>query len=177
MDDSVEAKLQLAELNKQLAEQEDEIAEYQHDHSIDLRKENLKDQLDAYKKDINAKKKAEDTKYDLEKDRLDRIKRETEKHYDELINDERKFAQIKTDILNGNIDEVKNAFGSFKTFVNSNLEFIGNSITANLITKMEQAMAILQSYQSQSSSIPNIPDESFTGGNNTGGAKTGLVKP
>jgi len=182
MDDSMEAKLELAELNKQLAQQEDEINEMQHNRSVDLRKDNLKDQLDAYKKDIDAKKKTEDTKLNLEKDRLDRIKKETERHYDELINDERKFSKIKTDIINGNINEVKNAFGSFKTFVNSNLEFIGNSITANLITKMEQAMAVLQSYQSQSSSIPNIPDESFTGGNNTGGnntggAKTGLVKP
>ncbi len=179
MDDSVEAKLQLAELNKQLAEQEDEIAEYQHDHSIDLRKENRKDQLDAYKKDINAKKKAEDTKYDLEKDRLDRIKRETERHYDDMINDERRWAKLRADIINGNIDEVKSAFSEFKNFLNSNLEFIGNSITANLITKMEQAIAVLQSYQSQSNSIPNIPDESFTGGNTTGGSskQTGLVKP
>lgn len=178
LDDSFEAKAKKAELAKQLAEQQDEITEYQHDHSIDLRKDNLKDQLDVYKKDVNAKKKAEDTKLNLEKDRLDKVKRETERYYDELINDERKFAQIKTDILNGNIDEVKNAFGSFKTFVNSNLEFIGNSITANLITKMEQAMAILQSYQSQSDSIPNVSDNSFSGGNtNTSGAKTGLVKP
>lgn len=179
MDDTVEAKLQLAELNKQLAQQEDEITEYQHDHSIDLRKENLKDQLDAYKKDIDAKKKAEDTKYDLEKDRLDRIKRETERHYDDMINDERRWAKLRADIINGNIDEVKSAFSEFKNFLNSNLEFIGNSITANLITKMEQAIAVLQSYQSQSNSIPNIPDESFTGGNTTGGSskQTGLVKP
>ena len=135
MDDSMEAKLELAELNKQLAQQEDEINEMQHDRSVDLRKDNLKDQLDAYKKDIDAKKKTEDTKLNLEKDRLDRIKKETERHYDELINNERKFSKIKTDIINGNINEIKNAFGSFKTFVNSNLEFIGNSITANLITK------------------------------------------
>lgn len=162
LDDSWEAKAKREELIKQLAQQEDEITEYQHDHSIDLRKDNLKDQLDVYKKDIDAKKRAEDTKLNLEKDRLDRIKRETERYYDELINDERKFAQIKTDILNGNIDEVKNAFGSFKTFVNSNLEFIGNSITANLITKMEQALALLQNVSGMDSSIPDLGDTTNT---------------
>lgn len=167
LDDSFEAKAKKAELIKQLAEQEDEINEYQHDHSIDLRKENLKDQLDAYKKDIDAKKKAEDTKLNLEKDRLDRIKRETEKHYDDLINDEQKFAQIRSDIINGNIDKVKSAFAEFKTFVNGNLEFIGNSISANLITKMEQALALLESANSANMSIPSL--ESTNPSSNTSG--------
>lgn len=167
LDDSWEAKAKREELIKQLAQQEDEINEYQHDHSIDLRKENLKDQLDSYKKDIDAKKKAEDTKLNLEKDRLDRIKKETERHYDDLINDEQKFAQIRSDIINGNIDKVKSAFAEFKTFVNGNLEFIGNSISANLITKMEQALALLESANSANMSIPSL--ESTNPSSNTSG--------
>lgn len=155
MDNSIEAKLQLSDLNKKLSEKEEEIAEMQHDHSIDLRKENLKDQLDAYKKDIDSKKKAEETKYNLEKERLERIKRDTERYYDELINDERRFAQIRYDIINGNINQVKSAFDTLKSFINSNMVFIGNSIGTNLIARMQQAIALLDSYSSRSSLMPD----------------------
>ena len=41
--------------------------------------------------------------HEAEKERLERIREETAYHYDELINNERYFAQIREDIISGNI--------------------------------------------------------------------------
>ena len=113
LDDSIEAKFKREELETQLADKITEIEKMQKDHSRDLRKDALSEQLDAYKTDIDAKKDAEDEKYDSIKDSLDKQKTDTEYMYNELINDERNYAKIRLQIINGNVAGIQNTMSNF----------------------------------------------------------------
>jgi hypothetical protein len=145
LDNSIKAKAQLKDSNTQLTEKDEAIADKQHQHTIDLRKQNLNDQLDSYQTDINAKKDAEDEKYDAEKDRLDELKEETEKYWEDQINNERKWATLKQHIMSGTLKTVQSDFSNFTKILNNNLTTIGQSITNNLIDKMKNASTLAQS--------------------------------
>ncbi|TPG68895.1 phage tail tape measure protein [Brevibacillus laterosporus] len=110
LDDSVEAKYQLSELTKQLAEKDRAIEELNYKRGVELRKDNLNDNLDKFQKEIDAKKKAEDAKYDATKDRLNREKRDLEKQldeYKEYIDRQIELENNKHDRLLKNIEEEK----------------------------------------------------------------------
>nr|MDD4804540.1 hypothetical protein [Candidatus Paceibacterota bacterium] len=143
LDDSIEAKAQIAELNKQLAEQEENINEYQHKHTIDLRKKNLQNQLDTYKKDIDAKKDAEDKKYKAEKESLDKAKQDITDYYDNLLDSERTFYNLKQQIVSGNLESIQSDFANFALFVQDNSKIIGDSISENLNDKIVEAQNTL----------------------------------
>lgn len=143
LDDSYEAQSQLVELREQRDQKEEEIEELQYKRQTDLRKENLQEQLKDYKKDIDNKKKSENDKYNKEKERLDKIRQETERHYENLLNDERKFAQMREDILQGNLENIQASFETFKNFIQSNSKIIGDSLSQNLIDKINEANAVL----------------------------------
>jgi len=112
-DTSISGKSKLADLQKQLAEKNSSIDDMQTDHTNTLRKQNLQDQLDDYKKDIDAKKKTENTKYDLKKSELDAEKVATETTFNELMNNERYWAEQRLLIINGNIDAIKLSLAVF----------------------------------------------------------------
>ena len=112
-DTSISGKSKLADLQKQLAEKNSSIDDMQTDHTNTLRKQNLQDQLADYKKDIDAKKKAENTKYDLKKSELDAEKVATETTFNELMNNERYWAEQRLLIINGNIDAIKLSLAAF----------------------------------------------------------------
>lgn len=113
MDDSYEARAKLSELNKQLTDQDEKIELLKDRRTKDLRKQNLKDSLDAKKKEVDATKKAETDKYEAEKRRIDDTIEMEKWKFDQLINDEAKYAQIREDIVNGHIDKVKDKLTSF----------------------------------------------------------------
>ncbi|WP_170163488.1 phage tail tape measure protein [Brevibacillus gelatini] len=181
LDDSYEAKLRLSELNEQLAAKDREIEDLNYKRSTELRKDNLEDQRDAYEKDINAKKKAEQAKYDetvkkleLEKRKLDqqltyykdyydklikkenekhenilaklqKEKEETERHFNELIADEKRYADMRKAILAGNLSSMQGDLLKFEQFVKNNMAAIGNSIAQNLLAKIEESKRAIES--------------------------------
>lgn len=155
LDDSFEAQAKLKELKEQLAEKEIEIEEHKHERTIELRKQNLKDQLDNYKEDIDKKKKIEDNKYETEKRRLEKIRQETQKHYDNLINDERRYAQIREDILNGNLSNIESALDTFANYIRNNMDTIGESISQNVLDKIAQVKQELQGIDYYYNEIPD----------------------
>lgn len=113
MDDSLEARARVSELNKQLAEQDERIEEMKHNRTIDLRKQNLNDQLNAYKKDIEEKKNAEDAKYERIKLRIEQEIQLEEWKYDKLINDEQYYADLRQEIIDGNLENVQESLQGF----------------------------------------------------------------
>jgi TP901 family phage tail tape measure protein len=115
LDDSFEAQSQVAELQKQLAEQDEQIAEMKLQRDRELRKENLQDQLDSYKDEIDAKKDTENKEFKITKDRLDKERKEIEEYYDEIIKNERYWAELRTQIINGETDKVKAKLAEFLT--------------------------------------------------------------
>ena len=113
IDDSKEAQAKRIELEEELKDITEQIEELKINRERDLRKENLEEQLEQYRKEIEDKKEVEDQKYKIEKERLDKIKRETEYHYDNLINDEKRYADIRKNIINGNVEEIKSILQTF----------------------------------------------------------------
>lgn len=144
MDDSREAKLQRKKLEEELANIREQIADKQNDRQYELREQNLQDELDAYKSQQDAKKETEDNNYNTSKEELDnqlelykkeleaKKKLEEEKfkatkaqlererkdivnHYDQLINNEQEYANLRSQIINGNVDGMSEKLSTFLT--------------------------------------------------------------
>ena len=98
LDDSYEARAKREQLEKELAAKIEEIENLTRNRSKELRKQSLQDQLDNMKKEIEAKKEQENEMYEAEKERLEKIRKETEYHYNELINNEIKFQNSASNI-------------------------------------------------------------------------------
>lgn len=113
LDNSSEAKAKRLEMEKELATLTEQIEELKLGRERKLRKENLEEELETYRKEIEEKKEAEDEKYETEKERLEKIRRETEFHYDNLINDEQHYANIRKNIMEGNFNEIKRIMQTF----------------------------------------------------------------
>lgn len=113
LDNSREAQARRNALEQQLAEKRQEIADMQTEHQRENEKKDLEDRLDNYKKDVEEKKNAENDKYDVEKKRLEDLRKLREWEYDEMINDEQKFAKIREDIIKGNIDNIQKELQGF----------------------------------------------------------------
>lgn len=167
MDDSFEARKQVAELTEKLNQTEEQIAEKRHDREIELRKENLNDLLDKKEEEIKNRQDLEDQRYEHEKELIDKQKEYWEQYYNDLLNDERKFAKLREDIIAGNTDAIKAEFGEILTYFNEtmpNLEntldgtmqAVGTSIRLNMIDNLKEALDLMsQLGKSSSGNIPN----------------------
>jgi DNA repair exonuclease SbcCD ATPase subunit len=113
LDDSVEAKAKREELEKELADKLTEISELQTDRERKLRQDNLEDQLDTYKEDIEAKKEAEDKKYNSVRNSLEQEMEDREYYWNEILNDESYFADLREDIINGSTNKIQNKLKSY----------------------------------------------------------------
>lgn len=161
LDDSVEARVQREELERQLQEKLLEIENFKTKRSRDLRKQALQDQLDNFKKEIDAKKKAEDEQYNATKARLEKEREDIQWHYNELLNNEREFERLRTDIINGHVDEIQNKLTAFITEfkkVNEQAAYdIGESYQEllNIIDRVNSATGAMSSIPSSTPSVPS----------------------
>jgi chromosome segregation ATPase len=118
MDSSQTGKV--ADLRKQLTEKQNDLGEFVHNNEVEARKDALNQELDAKKEQIDKEKVAVD------------------KYYDDIVNDERKFAKIREDILNGHTDAVLKQLGEFKDYFTKHAEDIGLVITNNILDKINK---------------------------------------
>lgn len=109
-DDSFEAVKKLQELNEQLQEQDEAIANMQTDRERKLRIDNLNEE----KEKVEAK-------------------------YDNLINDEKKFAKMRSDIINGNAKQIVKDLEKYGKNVKANASVLGKALSNNLIDLINQA--------------------------------------
>ncbi len=176
LDDSDWSISQREDLSKQLTDKDMAIEDLQYDHNLDLRKDSLEDLLDQYQEEIDAKKDTEEEKYKTEKYYLDKSRKEQERYFDELINDEQHWADMKSDIVNGTLNNLQGSFQTFTNFIMNNLNAIGGSIGLNLISKMQSALTLVGSYEGLGNSIgssggytstnPNYTDPNYIGNDN-----------
>lgn len=166
MDDSLEARARVSELNKQLTEQDERIEEMKHKRTVDLRKQNLNDQLNTYRKEIEEKKLAEDQKLERTKERIDHEIQLEEWKYDKLINDEQHYADLREDIIDGNLDNIQDSLQGFlDEFDNYNkrtVQSIDSSWQSLLNTIREIEMA-----QGNLSNMPSKPKSSGGSGSSS----------
>ncbi|ALS22316.1 phage tail tape measure protein [Paenibacillus naphthalenovorans] len=139
LDTSLENKAKTAELLKQLQEKNEEIDDFQKKHLREAAKKALQEQLADKQKSIDSQKEIEDKAYENEKERLDNLREVTDQYYENLIQDERKYRQIREEIQRGYFDRVKADLRQFATFTQNNSQIIGQSISNNLIDKIDDA--------------------------------------
>lgn len=145
LNNSPEARARLVELNKQLADKNEEIEKKTTDRSRELQKKNLQDQLSDKQKQIEKSKKQDKDYLDSEKERIEDRKKYWETYYENLLNDEREFEKIRSEIMSGNFERIKMDFSNFKNFLIMNSDSLGISITNNLTNKMNNLSGRIQS--------------------------------
>lgn len=148
MDDSMEARSKVADLKELLDEKDLEIKEFVADRERELRKESLLEQLEDKREQIEAEQEMEEEKFEGQKLELEKQREQIEQHYEDLLNDERKFAKMRQDILNGNIKSMTKMLKGFSSDIGKNMDTIGKSISNNLIDRISEAQKKLNSVTS-----------------------------
>lgn len=127
LDTSYEGKARVAELTKQLGEQNEEIEKFQLDRRRTVQKQAIQNEMEEYAK-----------RNEYEKEQEEKKKNDIEKIYNDKLNDERHFADIRQKILKGNIADIEKDFGEFKKFALDHSGEIGDSISNNIIDKINK---------------------------------------
>jgi hypothetical protein len=133
LDNSFAAKKRMDELRVQLAESDTGITDMQREWEVQDRKDNLQSMLDARRTDIEGQRESEETSYDQGMKFFENRQAEVERYYDNLINDERYFAQVRANILSGSNQQVLQNLHNFHTSMLEGGEVIGESIAQNII--------------------------------------------
>lgn len=140
-----------SDYQKRIAELEKTIRNYSGDDSKQGRYEKtkaqeeleeLKKEYDKFMRDYETQNKIEEWQKDLEdkETELDAATKATDKYFDNVINDERKFNQIRQEILKGNVDTFKKELEGMGAFISGNMEGIGQSISESILDQIKLAM-------------------------------------
>lgn len=148
LDNSYEANAERERLAEELGAKEEEIEELINSRTKELRKDALNELLDNYRKEVERKRETEQRKFEAEKQRLDRVREETNRHYENLINDERRWNQLREEIMNEHFDNVRNDLAELASDISSNMDSIGESITNNFIDKLNATIELINKINS-----------------------------
>lgn len=130
LDDSQYAKAEKAKLLKELEELEKDYAGFMRDKEREDRKKALEEEL----KD--------------KEDELDKEQEKQEKFYENILEDERKWAKMREDIIKGVTKSYITELENMSVWTNKNLEDIGKSIGTNLIDNLNAALIIMKNVTS-----------------------------
>lgn len=139
MDDSEWANKERLRLEEELAEQLEEIEEFKHDRSTDLRRKALEDERDAKQEQLDKEREMENEAWEDRQEALDKQREQLEQYYEDLLEDEREWARIREDIMNGNIEFYKNKLEEMAKYVTDNGQVIGDSISKNIADALNRA--------------------------------------
>jgi len=110
LDDSFAGIAKVKELQDQLAEMDESLADMQSDREKQLRIDNLNTQKDSIQEE-----------------------------FDNLVNDERKFAKMRSDIINGNASQIQKDLNKYFSNIKANSSIMGKALSNNLIDLINQA--------------------------------------
>jgi len=152
LDTSNEGKARTAELQAQLDEKNSSIDDMQSDHTNDLRKQNLQDQLDSIKKVFDAQKKSENDAYELKKQKYSDEKKIADDNYTAMMASEQTFADLRKAIIDGNIVDIQTALTKFSDDYTKDLTTKANQIDASF----KNIIDTINQIKSASDSIPSL---------------------
>lgn len=132
LDDSLEGKQKSSEISIELAEKEKEIEKLKHDRSVELRKDNLKKQLEMNEQETDNKIKAENEVYENHKDTLNALLNE-----DRIYSDARKILEAE------NLTDMQNLVTGYVAEFNKNMTQIGDRIKSEMIDNLNEAIRLL----------------------------------
>lgn len=158
LDKSHEAKSKRKKLLEQLDKLDKDIAERRHDRDIELQKQGLNDLLEMKEDELSEKEEILNEENKQVKDSLEAQRKYWEKYYTDLLNDERKFASIREDIMNGHFDKVANEFQGYiqemintmpllSDTMNGTMESVGTAIRQNVIDELNNAIQKMKEFQ------------------------------
>jgi len=110
LDDSFAGIAKVKELQDQLADMDEALDDMQSDREKQLRIDNLNTQKDSIQEE-----------------------------FDNLVNDERKFAKMRADIINGNASQIQKDLNKYFSNIKANSNIMGKAISNNLIDLINQA--------------------------------------
>jgi len=159
-DNSHEGKAERKKLQEQLDKIDKDIAEKRHDRDIQLQTDALNEMLELKEEESQGMQDIETERYESVIDNIDRQKEYWGKYYNDLINDERKFAKLREDIMNKNFDNIEKEFGGFIDELNASLPSledtmdgtmgaVGTSIRVNIIDNLQRALDMLAEFESK----------------------------
>jgi TP901 family phage tail tape measure protein len=150
-DDSAYGQLRAKEIKKEIEELQKEIQEYQSDRQYELQDRALDKLLEEKRKQIENEKELEEQAYDTGREKLEKQREDISRHYENLLNDERAFNEMRNQILTGSIKNINKQLNNFTTYIQKNMKSIGESISENLIDQLITASRLLSTI---SGSVP-----------------------
>ncbi|MGE7916528.1 peptidoglycan DD-metalloendopeptidase family protein [Lysinibacillus xylanilyticus] len=176
LDDSHEAKSKRKKLQEQLDEIDKNINERRHDRDIELQKQGLSDQLELKEEEINGKIEIQEKEHEEIVKKIEQEKEYWEKHYSDLLNDERKFAQMREEILKGNFDKItadfqifiqqmKDTLPGLQDTMDGTMSAVGTAIRQNVIDQLEEALALFDKFNSSQIASNDFVDNFNPNGN------------
>lgn len=181
LDDSHEAKSKRKKLQDQLDEIDKTIAERRHDRDIELQKQGLSDLLELKEEEINGKIEIQDKEHETILNQINREKEYWEKHYTDLLNDERKFAELREAILSRNFENIEALFQTYiqqmkdtmpglVDTMDGTMNAVGTSIRLNVIDRLQQALNLINEFKSTQIESNKFGDDGF---NSNAGSNAG----
>lgn len=183
-DNSYEGQAERKKLQEQLDKIDKDIAEKRHDRDIQLQTDALNEMLELKEQENQGFQDIETEKYESVIDNIDRQKQYWEKYYNDILNDERKFAQIREDVMNKNFDAIKKEFGEYIDEMNATMpeledtmdgtmQAVGTSIRMNIIDSLKEALALMAEFeaaQAITGEYGGVSSGGSSGGGSSGGS-------
>jgi TP901 family phage tail tape measure protein len=110
-DNSLEGRKKVEELKKELATVEEEISDFMKARQDELLRQSLEEQKQAQIDAVNANKEADQTSYDTKVSELDTEKENITTHYDEILNDEKYWADMRNQFISGSFSSLTSELG------------------------------------------------------------------
>ena len=100
-DTSVEGRKRVEELRRELEDLDREIAQFMRERQEKLLREELERQREQQIKELESQKELEQEQYDARVEELDNEAKEISKYYDDMLNDERRWAEMRENFIKG----------------------------------------------------------------------------
>lgn len=145
LDESQMGKAEKKKLQDELTALEKDYAKWLRQYNNEQQKESLQEQLEA------------------KEEALEKEEKKVERHYENILEDERKWAKMSEDIIKGNVATYIAEFAGMESSVKENLEKIGESIGQNIIDELIAAQNELSNLQGLALDFSNTFGDLFSG--------------
>ncbi|QPK89722.1 phage tail tape measure protein [Bacillus velezensis] len=114
-DNSLEGRKKLADLKKELDDLNKEISDFQKERQDTLLREAMDEQKQAQLDEITKQKETEQEKHDAKLEDLDKQKEKVSKQYDDILNNDKYWAEMRNKFIQGSFTELNTELGKMKT--------------------------------------------------------------
>jgi len=155
LDNSMEAKAKRKDLQEQLDAKNEEIDEFKLQRERALRKQGLQDQLDDRKEFLDKVQKDEDEQYDQFKKKNEQEKKDIEIKYKNMLEDEKRFYELKQGLLSQDKAIVKSTLDEIKGFYTTLYEELAIALKNHVITSIGEYNNLNYIFDKQMGNIDN----------------------